>query len=104
MLGENLVDQAMLNIDAAGVRAGEVADEFLGGRQRTKRIGSDDIEKRLGFLLQVAPDQLSRVTNGLPGEDDRPPSGRTGRRRFPAGLGLHQSSFLTAFASGSAMP
>jgi hypothetical protein len=40
-IGENLVDEAMLDVDAAGAGASEVADELFKARGRFVRILSE---------------------------------------------------------------
>src|SRR5438477_9602483 len=43
----DLINQTMLNVDAAGIRAGKISDEFLVWRRTLKRIFRDDAKKPL---------------------------------------------------------
>jgi hypothetical protein len=67
-VGEDLVDQAMMNVHAAGLGAKEITDEFLEQRRRSERVGRNQDKKDLRSLLQAALSELLRVTNRLPGE------------------------------------
>jgi hypothetical protein len=42
LLFEDLVDQAVLNINAAGVCAAQISEEFLERRRSAKRIFGED--------------------------------------------------------------
>jgi hypothetical protein len=44
---EDLVDEAVLDVDAARAGAGEVADEFLIGRLGLMRVRAQDVEEAL---------------------------------------------------------
>lgn len=100
-LREHLADQAVLDVDAAREGAGEVADELLERRRRTERVDRDHSEKNQSLLLEAALGELLGVTNRSPGENDLP--GSRGNLPWRSSL-LHQSSFFTAFESGSAIP
>src|SRR5438552_9405407 len=85
----DLINQTMLNVDAAGIRAREISDEFLVRRRTLKRIFRDDVKKPLCLRSKVCRSDLPGVFLGLPGVNDRP---------------AHQPGFFSAFLSGSAIP
>ena len=79
----------MLNVDAAGIRAREISDEFLVWRRTLERIFRDYVKKPLRLRFKVCRSDLARVFLGLPGVNNRP---------------AHQPGFFRAFLSGSALP
>lgn len=63
--GQHLVDEPMLDIDAARVAASQIADEFLVSWRRGERIFCDHIEQGCGFRFQPAVGEFFRVLLGL---------------------------------------
>ena len=57
LLLENLIDQPVLDVDAARVRATQVTDELLEWRRRLERIVFYDGEKRLGLGLETGAER-----------------------------------------------
>src|SRR5205823_128858 len=84
----DLINQTMLNVDAAGIRAREISDEFLVRRRTLRRIFRDDIKKPLCLRSKVCRSDFPGVLLRLPGVNDRP---------------AHQPGFFSAFLSGSAI-
>jgi len=71
------------------------------GRRRTKRIFGEARRAEFRPLFEAALSEFLGVARRLPGEDD----GRQDPRRLASERAcLHQSSFFTAFESGSAIP
>src|SRR5205809_2513817 len=85
----DLINQTMLNVDATGICAGEISDEFLEWRRTLKRISRDYVKKPLRLGSKVCRSNLAGVFLGLPGVNDRP---------------AHQPGFFSAFLSDSAIP
>ena len=84
----DLINQTMLNVDAAGIRACQISDEFLIWRRTLKRIFRDHIKKPLCLRPKVCRSDFPGVLLRLPGVNDRP---------------AHQPGFFSAFLSGSAI-
>ena len=85
----NLIHQPMLNVDAAGISARQVSNEFFVGRWALERILGDDVEKTLRFGFEIRGRNLPGVLLGLPGVNDGP---------------THQPGLVEVLVSGSAMP
>jgi len=90
---EHLIDESVLDIDAARISAGEVADQFLEGRRSPSGILSKNLEKFLGFPSEPAAGDLSRVLLRLLGKYN-PPGGRS----------VYQPGFADVFDSGVRNP
>src|SRR4051794_28058360 len=88
-LRQDLVDQAMLNIDAPGIRSREISDQFLVRRRVLKRVLLEGFEKGLGLRPQPRGRQFLRVLLSLFGEDEPP---------------AYQASFLESLPTGSLRP
>ena len=84
----DLINQTMLNVDAAGIRARQISDEFLVRRRTLKRIFRDDVKKPLCLRSKVCRSDLPGVLLRLPGVNRQ----------------THQPGFFRAFLSGSAIP
>lgn len=81
----DLVDEAVLDVNAPRVGAGEVADEpFVGGRV-LERVGAQNGEQRLRAGAQARGLEFFRVLAGVPREDELP---------------AYHGSFLAHFETG----
>src|SRR5450759_1641811 len=89
LVGQDLVDQAVLDVDAPGKGALQVADELLVRRRRLERVLLEHLEERLGFRLQTGGSKLLRVLARLPGVEQTP---------------AHQSSSSSSSSTDVAMP
>ena len=85
----DLIHQTVLNVDAAGIGARQVPNEFFAGRWVLKRILGDDVEPPLGLGFEIRGRKFPGVLLGLPGVNDGP---------------THQPGLVEALPSGSAMP
>lgn len=72
LLIQDLVDEAMLNVDTPGPGAREVTDQLLEGRRALPRIPAQDFEQFFDFPSQPASGDLAGVPLGLLREDDQP--------------------------------
>jgi hypothetical protein len=63
---ENLIDQSMLDVDTARVRARQVANQFLEWGRGLIRIRCQDSQKLLSFVLESCGGQFLRILLGLP--------------------------------------
>jgi len=72
LAAEDLIDEAMVDVDPAREGAGEIAEEFLKGRGRLEVIVAQDLQQGLGFGLESGAAQFLRVLDGLWGEHDPP--------------------------------
>ena len=85
LLGMDLVDQAILQIDATRAGSGEVTDEPFKGRRGLKWIGGEDAEQVFSLRLQTCRCQFLCISLSLAGEDDPPaayqPNSSTQRSR-----------------------
>src|SRR5574337_1656011 len=86
---EYLVDQSVLDVDAARISAGKVPYELLVGRRIPEGIVGQDFEQCFGLLPQTGSRELLGIFQRVPGIDDGP---------------LHQRTALALLAKGSAMP
>lgn len=84
--GEELVDEAVLNVDAARVGAGEVADEFFVGRRILVRVGLQDAQKQLGLGAQAGGLEFSGILARLGGVEDGPGYHGDLLEHLPAGV------------------
>ena len=85
----DLIHQTVLDVDAAGVRTGQIADEFFVGRRVLKRVPGKDFEEALRLGLEVGRRDFLRVLPGLLGVNEGP---------------VHQPGVLEDLLSGSARP
>ena len=69
---KHLIDEAVLDIDASRIGAGQIADQFLIGRGRLKRILSEDCEERFRFGLEAGRGEFPGVLLRLPGKHHPP--------------------------------
>jgi len=69
---QDLVHQAMLNVDAAGAGASEIADELLERGRSLERIFRENAEKGLGPRAKTRVRDSLCVFLSLSGEDDPP--------------------------------
>lgn len=85
----DLIDEAVLNVDAARIGAGQIAHQLFVGRRVLKRIPGDEIEQALGLGFEIRGRDFPGVLLGLFRVNDRP---------------THQPGFLKVLLSGTAMP
>ncbi len=70
--GEDLIHQAMLDVDPAGARPSKIADElFIPGRS-LKRVSLQDFEEIFGLSFQAGGGEFLGVLLGLFRENDGP--------------------------------
>lgn len=72
LAAEDLVDKAMVNVDAAREGSGEIAGRLLEGRRRLERIGAENVQQCFGFWFQCGAAEFPGVFRGLWREDDPP--------------------------------
>lgn len=61
LVGKHLVHQTVLDVDASGVTAGKVSDEFLEPRWGRARVIGNDIEQSLDLGSEAGGGQLPRI-------------------------------------------
>ena len=71
---EDLVDEAVVDVDPAGEGASEIADQLLEPGRGLEWIPRDDLEQGFGVPSQAGSRQLPRIPAGLDREDDVPGS------------------------------
>jgi hypothetical protein len=54
LAAQSLIDETMVDVDAAQERSREIAEEFLKGRWRLEGIVAQDLQQGLGFGLDGA--------------------------------------------------
>ena len=69
---QHLIHQAVLDVDAAGTGAGEIADELLKRGWGLVGVTAEDIEQRFGFWSQAGGGEFLGVFLGLAREDQLP--------------------------------
>lgn len=69
---EDLINQAVLDIDATGDGSGEIADQFFVWRRIAERIFGEDGEEFLDFGPQTRGGSFFGVLLGLTRVDDLP--------------------------------
>ena len=69
---QDLIDEPVLDVDPAGVRADEVADEFFVRGRGLEGILTKDGQQGFGFETQPRRGELLGVFLGLACEDDLP--------------------------------
>ena len=89
LLLQNFIDQSVLNSDAAGISAGQVAHQFFKPRRSLKWIFSNDLQQLNRFVFETGRAQLPGIFLSLLGIDD-----------FPC----HQSSSLAHPSTGVCKP
>lgn len=75
---EDLVDQAVLNINAAGVCAAQIPEEFLERRRSAKGIFGEDAEELFRFRAETRRSETARIFLRVLCEDDLPGSHQPG--------------------------
>jgi len=68
----DLIDQTMLDINAAGVRAAQIAEKFLERRRFPEGVFSENVEELFRFGPEARGTETASVFLGLRGEDDLP--------------------------------
>ena len=84
LLGEDLVDESVLDVNAARVTASEIADELLVARRRFERVRGDTVEQMLSLGLQTRGCEPPRVLAGLLGVDDAPGAHQSSSSQAPS--------------------
>ncbi len=69
---KDLIHQAMLDIDPAGVGPGKVANKLFKWGRSLKRISSEDLEQQFRFGAEPRRGQLLSILLRLPCEDKPP--------------------------------
>ena len=69
---KDLIHEAMVDVNAAGIRAREIADQFFKWRMGLKRIIFQHCKKLLRFFLQSGGGQLLGISLRLFGVDEAP--------------------------------
>jgi hypothetical protein len=90
---QNLIDQAMLDVDPARVSSFEVTDQFLEGWRALSRIAAEDLQEFLRFFAKSASREFPSVFLGLPRKDQP-----------PTGCGLYQPGFSDVLLIGVRSP
>lgn len=83
---EDLADEAMVNVDAPGIGAGQVADELLKCRRILKRVAAQQFEQRFGLRAKAGLRQSAGIAPGLAGKHKFPAHHRSPRRHFETGV------------------
>lgn len=68
----NLVDEPVLDVDAPGICAGEVSDEFFIRRRVMERVFFKDFEEGFGLRLEPCGGELEGVLSGVSRENQPP--------------------------------
>lgn len=71
-VADDLIDQAVLNINAAGICAAQIPEEFFKRRRFPKRIDGEDGEKFFDLPPQTCGIETAGIFLGLLSEDDLP--------------------------------
>lgn len=87
--GVNLIDEPVLNINSAGIRACKITHQLLIGRWALKRVFFENGEKLLRLWPKIGARNSSRIFLRLWREQDAP---------------THQPGFAEAFPKGSRIP
>lgn len=87
--GINLIDETVLDVDAARISARQVSHQFFIGRWILRWISGEEVEQTLGVGFEIRGRDLPGVLLGLPRINDRP---------------THQPGLVEVLPSGSAMP
>ena len=58
---QHLVDQPVLDVDASGIGASQIADQLFIRRRILKWVVAQDVQQRLGFGFKAAGGELLRV-------------------------------------------
>ena len=87
--GIDLINETVLNVDAARISARQVAHQFFVGRRVLKWIFGDKIEKTMGLGFEIRGRDFPGILLGLFGVNNRP---------------THQPGLVEVLPSGTAMP
>lgn len=87
---QNLIDQPVLNVDAPGICAFHISQEFFKGRRPLPWIFCQKVQKLLGFRAQPRQFDTASVFLGLLGKDQLPR--------------LHQPGSPSHSSTGAAIP
>lgn len=87
--GEDLIYEAVLDVYAPGIRAGEIPHQFLEGRRVLEGVRFQYPQKGFRLRLQAGRGKLFRVFLRLLGKNEMP---------------VHQSSFLAVLLMGVLRP
>ena len=85
----DLIDETVLDVDAARISAGQISHQFFIGRRVLKGIPGDEIEQTLDLGSEIRGCDFPGILLGLLGVNDRP---------------THQPGFVEVLLSGTAMP
>ena len=85
----HLVNEPVLEVDAARVSSFKIADEFLAGRGSLKGILGEEVEQVLDLRPEIGGGDLLRVLLRMLGEVERP---------------AHQTGLSEVFSKGWASP
>ena len=69
---EDLINEAMLNVDTARIRTGQITNELLISRRTLERVDFKNFEQFFGFWLQSSGSKFLCIFLCLLGEDKRP--------------------------------
>ena len=83
---EDLVDEAVLDVDSAGAGAGQVADESLVPRRGLVGILAQNVEEPLSLRLEARAGELLRVPPRLAGVDEPPAHQSSSSEHFSTGV------------------
>src|SRR3954465_182411 len=72
LAAEDLIDEAMVDVDSPREGSVEIAEELLEGRRRLEGIGAEDFEQGFGFRLQSGAAEFLCVFRSLRRKDDPP--------------------------------
>ena len=86
---ENLVDDAMLNVDPTRAGSGKFSDKSLERRRSLVRVSGENRQYLLGLRTKPGTRKFLCVAFGLPGKDQAP---------------THQSSLSSHFSTGVFIP
>lgn len=89
LVGEDFIDETMLDVDAAGICTRKIANQLFEGRRVPERIVFEDGQEFDHPGFQAACRKLFRILDGVPGKDDLP---------------FHHLSAFALLPSGSAIP
>jgi len=70
LLLQNLIYQSVLDIDAAGICAAQIAHQFFKWRRVLKGVLGEDSQQVVGFLFQIGRFEFSCIFFSLPSEND----------------------------------
>jgi hypothetical protein len=88
-LGENLVDQSVLDVNSSRISPGQIAHQFIKGRGILERVDFEYFQKRFCFWFKASRGQFLGVFLGLLRIEELP---------------VHQRSFLESLRTGVLSP